>query len=399
LTCTVPHKEVFTVIDHSSRWIGARIAWGNAMSASLTSGGLKPGALLRLHAQALRRIAAGASMIAALGIVPGAAAQSAKPAPHPITSHAASGRAASQEDASHPQVYLMRGLLNIFSLGMDQLAAQIARNGIDASVYNHTVEETVVGTIAQKYRAGDHGPYILVGHSLGADAVMLMAQQLDAQGVPVALVVPFDGTGSYAAPANVSCVINLTQRNYAYMRPGAGFRGRLSNVDVSSDTTIDHVTIDKSPRLQAMALKEILQAARGQSCRPGTNPPAVVRAKQPAPKEIAPADNGTKENAIKDSAPKDSAAKDGAANDSAEKDSAPKKAIAPENGAPAKNSTKNPTKSVKTVSPAKTASPARGTAKSGAAPAPSTNSAATPAKSAPPEKSAATAVRAQAPIF
>ena len=154
----------------------------------------------------------------------------------------------------------MRGLLNIFSLGMDQLAAQIARNGIDATVYNHSVEESVVGIIVQKYRGGDRGPYILVGHSLGADAVMVMAQQLNAQGVPVALVVPFDGTESYAAPANVSCVVNLTQRKYAYVQAGAGFHGKLSNVDVSSDTTIDHVTIDKSPRLQAMALKEIKPA-------------------------------------------------------------------------------------------------------------------------------------------
>ena len=79
----------------------------------------------------------------------------------------------------------------------------------------------------QKYRAGDHGPYMLVGHSLGADAVMVMAQELNAQGVPVALVVPFDGTGSYAAPRNVACVLNLTQRHYAYMRPGAGFHGML----------------------------------------------------------------------------------------------------------------------------------------------------------------------------
>lgn len=256
----------------------------------------------------------------------------------------------------------MRGLLNIFSLGMDQLAAQIARNGIDASVYNHSVEETVVGAIAQKYRAGDHGPYILVGHSLGADAAMLMAQQLDAQGVPVALVVPFDGTASYAAPASVSCVVNLTQRKYAYMQAGAGFHGKLSNVDVSSDTTIDHVTIDKSPRLQAMALKEILQAAHGQSCRPRTNAPAVARAKQPAPKEIAPQDNGSKENATKDSASKE--------------------AISPKNAAPAN--------SAKSVSPAKTASPDKGvTPAKSAAPTAPANSATTPAKSAAPEKSAA----------
>jgi Thioesterase domain len=331
------------------------------MSASLTSGGFRSGAYLQRHARALRRIAAGASVVAALGLVP-AAAQSANPGTHPGNTRSTTAHPA--PDASHPHVYLMRGLLNIFSLGMDQLAAQIARNGIDASVYNHSVEESVVGTIVQKYRGGDHGPYILVGHSLGADAVMLMAQQLDAQGVPVALVVPFDGTESYAAPANVSCVVNLTQRKYAYVQPGAGFRGKLSNVDVSSDTSIDHVTIDKSPRLQALALKEIMQAARGQSCRPGQNAPAVARAKQPALKQITPSDNSSGENAIKDSAPKDNAAKGSAA-----RDSAAKPATAAKNAA-----------SAKIASPAKTASPARS-----ATPVKST----APAKSTTPEKSAA----------
>lgn len=345
----------------------------------------------------LRRIAAGASVVAALGLVPdAAAAQTAKPDPHPVTLHVAATRGSIHDDASHPHVYLMRGLLNIFSLGMDQLAAQIARNGVDASVYNHSVEEAVVGAIAQKYRAGDHGPYILVGHSLGADAVMLMAQQLDAQGVPVALVVPFDGTASYAAPANVSCVVNLTQRKYAYMQAGAGFHGKLSNVDVSSDTTIDHVTIDKSPRLQAMALKEVLQAARGQSCRPGTNAPAVARAKQPAPKEGAPQDDGSKEN--KDSALTDSAAKDSATKDTAPKDTTPKQPISPKNATPAKNPA-NSAKSTKSVPAAKTASPAKGAAKSGAAPTAPTNSATTPAKNPSPPKSAAATVRAQTPIF
>jgi len=242
----------------------------------------------------------------------------------------------------------MRGLLNIFSLGMDQLAAQIAGNSIDASVYNHSVEETVLGIIVQKYRAGDHGPYILVGHSLGADAVMVIAQQLNAQGVPVALLVPFDGTESYAAPANVSCVVNLTQRKYAYVQAGAGFHGKLSNVDVSSDTTIDHVTIDKSPRLQAVALKEILQAAHGQSCRPGTNAPAVARVKQSAPREIAPRDSGPKESATKDGAPKDS----------------PPREVLPANeAAPANNvSTAKTAVPAKSVAPAKSAVPATGPA-------------------------------------
>lgn len=324
------------------------------MSASLMSGGLdKRGAHLERRAQALRQLAAGASIIAALSITPAAAAQTAKPAARPHT--------ATTQDASRPHVYLMRGLLNIFSLGMDQLAAQIARNGIDASVYNHSVEESVVNTIVQKYRAGDHGPYILVGHSLGADAVMVMAQQLNAQNMPVALVVPFDGTESYAAPGNVSCVVNLTQRKYAYVQAGSGFHGRLSNVDVSSDTTIDHVTIDKSPRLQAMALKEILQAAHGQSCRSGANAPAVARAKQSGPREIAPADNAAKESVTKTGAPREIVpASNGA----------PAKPLAPANSAArAKTaaSAKNPAAiksaapSRSTTAPANSAAPTTGT--------------------------------------
>jgi len=225
---------------------------------------------------ALRRLCTAAFMLTGLALVPAVA-------------HGAP-RAAAREAVSRPHVYLMRGLLNIFSLGMDQLAAQIGRSGIDAKVYNHSLEGVVVGEIAQMYRAGDHGPYILVGHSLGADAVMMMAQQLNGQGVPVALVIPFDGTASYAVPGNVACVVNLTQRRYAYMRAGFGFHGVLTNVDVSNDASIDHFTIDKSPRLQAEALRYVLQTAHAEACRPGMAGPAVARPKEAPPaREITPA--------------------------------------------------------------------------------------------------------------
>jgi thioesterase domain-containing protein len=70
----------------------------------------------------------------------------------------------------------MRGLMNIFSLGMDQLASAIHQHGIETAVYNHAQADRVVDEIAQRYRGGDHGPIILIGHSLAADAVMQMAQ-------------------------------------------------------------------------------------------------------------------------------------------------------------------------------------------------------------------------------
>ena len=205
------------------------------------------------------------------------AAAGAQSAPRLLDRHA----------VSRPHVYLMRGLMNIFSLGMDQLAAQIGSNGIAASVYNHTYADSVVARIVQMYRAGDHGPYMLVGHSLGADAVMTMAQELNAQGVPVALVVPVDGTGSYATPGNVACLVNITQRKYAYMSRGAGFHGMLTNVDLSGDPSIDHLSIDKSPRTQAEALRYILQTAHGTACRPSEAGPTVAGPKEVPARKLA----------------------------------------------------------------------------------------------------------------
>jgi hypothetical protein len=86
---------------------------------------------------------------------------------------------------------------------------------------------------------------------------MEMADYLGDKGVPVALVVPFDGTQSFPVPGNVARVINFTQRDYAYMRPGPGFRGSLNNVDLSSNH-IGHLNIDKSPELHARVLSEVL---------------------------------------------------------------------------------------------------------------------------------------------
>jgi hypothetical protein len=181
-------------------------------------------------------------------------------------------------------------LLNIFSLGMDDLGAKVQARGISASVHNHSEWQTLADDIAVKYKARQHGPIVLVGHSLGADAVMFMAEYLGKKGVPVALVVPFDGTGSFAASSNVSQVYNLTQRDYAYMRKGAGFRGTLSNVDVSGQG-YGHIDIDKSARLHAQVLAKIQSVirSRGAPHTADDGAPAPRRAAAPSAENAAPA--------------------------------------------------------------------------------------------------------------
>ena len=184
---------------------------------------------------------------------------------------------------SRAHVYLLRGLMNIFSLGMDTLAEQLNRRGVYATVHGYGEWQSLADRAAVDFKAGKEGPIILIGHSLGADAVMEMAAYLGRKGIPVALVVPFDGTQSFAASDNVARVLNLTQRDYAYMRKGPGFHGTLNNVDVSSDPSIDHINIDKSPRLHARVVSEVLAVVGGHRvATPGAAKPAGSNGTAPA---------------------------------------------------------------------------------------------------------------------
>jgi hypothetical protein len=156
---------------------------------------------------------------------------------------------------SATQVYLVRGFLNVFSLGMDSLAAELRHAGISATVTGYNDWQAVAEEIAANYKAGRRGPIVLVGHSFGADAVMFMADSLGQMGVPVALVIPFDGTYAHAASANVARVLNI-YKSEAKITPGPGFHGELTNYYVT-DANITHTNIDDDSRLHMMAINKI----------------------------------------------------------------------------------------------------------------------------------------------
>ena len=173
------------------------------------------------------------------------------------------------------RVYLLHGWMNVFSLGMDDLAQKLAREGLPSSVRNHAEWQQLSAEIAARYGSGDRRPIILIGHSLGADAAMLMGEQLGRLGVPVALIVLFDGTQPMAATDNVARVMNITQRLYVTGAPG--FRGEITNIDVSQDASLAHTTIDKSARLHAVVMDKI-NSVLGQEARadaPNLGPPAA----------------------------------------------------------------------------------------------------------------------------
>ena len=161
---------------------------------------------------------------------------------------------------SRAHVYLLRGLMNIFSLGMDTLAEEIQRQGIYATVHNYAEWQTLADRAAVAYRARREGPIIIIGHSLGADAVMEMSAYLGRRGVPVALAVPFDAKQSYATPSNVGRLLNLTHAGYGYMSRGVRLPGFTVQCRRQQDPSIDHLNIDKSPRLHSQVLAAIIAA-------------------------------------------------------------------------------------------------------------------------------------------
>jgi len=160
-----------------------------------------------------------------------------------------------------PQVYFLRGLMNVFSLGMDDFARKLQADGIAATVANHADSDFVASRIVSNYNSGDHGPIVLVGHSLGADAVADIANTLARYNIPVALLVLFDGTDGHQIPGNVTTAINYTR--HFMIAPAPGSRAVIQNVDLSGDPAIDHLNIDTAPSLQAQTMNYIMQAMSG----------------------------------------------------------------------------------------------------------------------------------------
>ena len=161
--------------------------------------------------------------------------------------------------ASQVRVDLFRGLADVFSRGMDTLTDRLNRSGYNARVYSTSGWQTAAKQIADKYSRGQKEIVVLIGHSLGADATFDIANELDRRNIPVELIVTFDGTKPSVVPKNVLHLVNFYQNNGIGRRISAspGFQGDLTNLDLTADPNIRHVTIDKSERLHAYVLAKI----------------------------------------------------------------------------------------------------------------------------------------------
>ena len=160
-------------------------------------------------------------------------------------------------------VYLLRGAFNVFSLGMDQIAAKLQQQGIHATVDNYLAWPSLAEQAAAEYKSGRTRAIILVGHSSGATAVTEMAARLSQLGVPVKLAIGLDPTSRMTTTGHVDRYINYYIANGFgdLVDKGQSFSGVPQNVDLEHMANVGHFNIDKNSVLQGIVIRDILAAA------------------------------------------------------------------------------------------------------------------------------------------
>jgi hypothetical protein len=161
----------------------------------------------------------------------------------------------SQRAEAAPHIYLLKGLANVFSTGLDTLADELVARGYKAEVHNYSSSGQLADEAAELQKAHKDG-IIIIGHSLGADAAISMAKAMQEKGAKVLLLVTFGPDDQHAAPSNVANVINFYLGDDKVIK-GPGFKGTINNVDLNGSDGINHFNVEKIERLHAKVIAKI----------------------------------------------------------------------------------------------------------------------------------------------
>ena len=198
--------------------------------------------------------------------------------------------------ASTAHVYLLRGVLNIFSLGLDDIAIKLKAQGIPVTVANFASWSSLAEEAAAGYKSGRIKTIILVGHSSGATALPDMVARLDQLGAPVKLAIGLDSVFRTKLSGRVGRYVNfyIANGNGEPVAKTAQFQGKLENINVQNVPGVGHMSIEKNQIMQQKVISEIDAVVFGRSApssgaqrprqpgaadaiRPGTARAAAVR--------------------------------------------------------------------------------------------------------------------------
>lgn len=175
----------------------------------------------------------------------------------PVSTTASHAVPASGANGAH--VYLMRGVLNVFSLGLDDIASKLEAQGIPVTVTNYLGWASVADEAAADYRSGKVKTIILVGHSSGATILPDMVERLSLQGAPVKLAIGLDSVFRTSLSGRVGRYVNyyIGSGNGEPVAPTKQLHGTLENVNVSNVPGVGHLTIEKSEIMQRRVIGDI----------------------------------------------------------------------------------------------------------------------------------------------
>lgn len=161
------------------------------------------------------------------------------------------------------EVYFMRGLANIFSLGLDAFAKEVTALGIENCVFNHSHWQAVVNDVVERgYQNQISEPIIIIGHSLGANIAPKMATSIGRHNIPVYYVAMLDPVEPTRVGENVKEIVNyyLPKSKDTLLRPTSAFSGELLNENLRYwREGFDHFNIDEKRSLRGVMKRRVIE--------------------------------------------------------------------------------------------------------------------------------------------
>jgi thioesterase domain-containing protein len=160
------------------------------------------------------------------------------------------------------RLILLRGLYNFFSRGMDAMAVKFKALGVPVILDNHSHWQSIADRTIRDYKADKNvAPIIIVGHSLGGDAALVMSNWMAQNGVPVRFIVVFDAVAqTHPIIGGVEEVLNYYKpKGYGQdVKAAPSFKGKIENIDLTERKDIDHLNIDKIEPLQEEVIARVM---------------------------------------------------------------------------------------------------------------------------------------------
>ncbi len=162
------------------------------------------------------------------------------------------------------EVYMIRGFMDVFSAGMNQMTYRLVKSGVNAKALSNGEWRGIANDIIRRSKNDKVShPIIIAGHSLGGVEAADFANKLGQAGVKVSLVIGLDP--GFKKPnrfgPGIKRVVNYKIPSGQNYRAGSGFSGKIRTIDVSK-YGVDHVGIDKNAKVQSLVVSRIIRRVR-----------------------------------------------------------------------------------------------------------------------------------------